>query len=94
MVSLKKYSAFPTELFTFQQISLALTEFLGICLKTSLVAQMVKNLPAMQETWVRSMGWEDLPEEEMATHSSTLAGEPHGHRSLAGCCPWGRKSQT
>ena len=34
---------------------------------------MVKNLPAMQETWVRSMGWEDSLEEGMATHSSILA---------------------
>ena len=39
----------------------------------SLVAQMVKNLLAMQETWIRSLGWEDLLEKEMATHSSTLA---------------------
>ena len=39
----------------------------------SLVAQMVKNLPAMQETWVQSLGWEDSLEEEMATHSSILA---------------------
>ena len=39
----------------------------------SLVVQMVKNLPAMQETWVRSMGWEDPLEEGMATHSSILA---------------------
>ena len=39
----------------------------------SLVAQTVKHLPAMQETWVRSLGWEDLLEKEMATHSSTLA---------------------
>ena len=38
-----------------------------------LVAQTVKNPPAMQETWVRSLGWEDLLEEEMATHSSILA---------------------
>ena len=37
------------------------------------MAQTVKNLPAMQETWVRSLGWEDLLEEEMATHSSILA---------------------
>ena len=43
--------------------------FLG----ASLVAQMVKNLPAMLETWVRSLGWEDSLEEEMATHSSVLA---------------------
>ena len=39
----------------------------------SLVAQMVKNLPAMQETWVPSLGWEDPLEEGMATHSSFLA---------------------
>jgi len=39
----------------------------------SLVAQRVKRLPAMQETWVRSLGWEDPLEKEMATHSSTLA---------------------
>ena len=39
----------------------------------SLVAQMVKNLPAMWETWVRSLGWEDSLEEDMAAHSSTLA---------------------
>ena len=41
--------------------------------RTSLVAQMVKYLPAMQETWVQSLGWEDPLEKEMATHSSTLA---------------------
>ena len=39
----------------------------------SLVAQMVKHLPTMLETWVRSLGWEDPLEKEMATHSSTLA---------------------
>ena len=37
------------------------------------MAQTVKRLPAIQETWVRSLGWEDPLEEEMATHSSTLA---------------------
>ena len=37
------------------------------------VAQRVKHLPAMQETWVRSLGQEDPLEKEMATHSSTLA---------------------
>ena len=40
---------------------------------TSLVAQMVKHLPTMRETQVRSLGWEDPLEKEMATHSSTLA---------------------
>ena len=39
----------------------------------SLVAQMVKNLPAMQETWVQSLGWEDALEERMAIRSSILA---------------------
>ena len=40
--------------------------------RASLVAQMVKNLPAMQETQVRSLGWEDPLEKGMATHSSIL----------------------
>ena len=40
---------------------------------TSLIAQLVKNLPAMQETWVQSLGQEDPLEEGMATHSSILA---------------------
>ena len=39
----------------------------------SLVTQLVENLPAVQETWVRSLGWEDPLEKEMATHSSVLA---------------------
>ena len=38
-----------------------------------LVTQTVKNLPAMQETWVQSLGWEDPLEKGMATHSSILA---------------------
>ena len=55
---------------------------------TSLVAQLVKNLPAMQETWVRFLGWEDSLEKEMATHSSILAWripwteEPGGLQSM------------
>ena len=36
---------------------------------------MVKNLPAMQKTWIQSLGWEELPEKEIATHSSILAWE-------------------
>ena len=39
----------------------------------SLVAQLVKNLPVMQETWVQSLGWEDPLEKGKATHSSILA---------------------
>ena len=41
--------------------------------RVSLVAQMVKSLPAIQETWVQSLGWEDHLEKEMATYSSILA---------------------
>ena len=40
--------------------------------QASLIAQLVKNLPAMWETWVRSLGWEDPLEVSMATHSSIL----------------------
>ena len=39
------------------------------------LAQLVKNLPAMRETWVRSLGWEDPPEEDMVTHTSILIWE-------------------
>ena len=42
-------------------------------MEASLVTQMVKRLPAMRETWVRSLGQEDPLEKEMATHSSTFA---------------------
>ena len=41
--------------------------------RASLVAQMVKNLPAMWETWVQSLDWEDSLEKGMAVHSSILA---------------------
>ena len=44
--------------------------------EASVVAQMVKNLPEMQETWVQSLGWEDPLEKEMATHSSILTWKP------------------
>ena len=63
----------------------------------SLVAQMVKNLPAMWETWVQSLGREDLLEEGMATHSSILAWripwteEAHG-QSLGVTKSWTRLS--
>ena len=55
---------------------------------TSLVAQTVKRLPTMRETRVQSLGWEDLLEKEMATHSSLLAWkipwteEPGGLQSM------------
>ena len=55
-----------------------------IALWASLVAQMVKNLPEMWETWVRSLGRDDPLERGLATHSSSLAWESHGQRSLIG----------
>ena len=59
---------------------------------TSLVAQMVKCLSIMQETWVRFLGWKDSLEKEMATHSSTLAQKiPWTEELGAGYCPWGHK---
>ena len=62
--------------------------------RASLVTQSVKNPPAMQETWVQFLCQKDPPQEEIATHSSTLAWEIAGQRSLAGYSPWGCKSQT
>ena len=57
-----------------------------------LVAQMVKRLSAMWETWVRSLGLEDSLEKEMATHSSTLASKiPWTAEPDTGYCPWGPK---
>ena len=47
--------------------------FLAVLIRASLVAQLVKNLPAMQETWVQSLDWEDSLEKGKATHSSVLA---------------------
>ena len=61
----------------------------------SMVAQTVKNLPAMQETWVQSLGWEDPLDEGMAMHSSILAWriprteEPGGLQSM-GLQSWTR----
>ena len=46
----------------------------------------------MQETWIPSLGQEDLLEEEMATHSSILAWEIHGQKSLVGYNLWSSKS--
>ena len=60
--------------------------------RASLVALSVKNLPAMWETQVWFLGWEDPLEEGMANHSSILVWRiPVDQRSLAGCSPWYRK---
>ena len=57
----------------------------------SLVAQMVNNLPAMQETWVLSLGWEEPLEEVMATTLLFLPGEFPWIEESAGYSPWGHK---
>ena len=57
----------------------------------SLMAQMVKNLPAMQGTQVQSQGGEEPLEEEMATHASILAWEIPWTEDPAGYSPWGCK---
>ena len=58
----------------------------------SLVALLVRDPPAVQETWVWSLVWEDPREKGMATHSSILVWRIHGQRSLAGCSPWSRRA--
>ena len=63
----------------------------GMIYRASLVAQLVKNPPAMRETWVRSLDWEDPLEEGMATHPRILAWripwteEPGGLQSMGPC---------
>ena len=60
-------------------------------LMSSLVAQMVNNLPAVQETQFRSLGQEDPLEKGMATHSRILAWKSEGQRSLVSYSLWGHK---
>ena len=52
---------------------------------------MVKNLPAMQETRVQSLGWEDLLEKGEATRAGILAVRIPWTKESAGCSPWGHK---
>ena len=59
--------------------------------RASLVTQKVKTIPAVWETWVWSLGWEDPLEECMATHSSILARRLPMDRGAWWECPWGRK---
>ena len=62
-----------------------------IILWASLVAQMVKSLPAMRETWIQSLGQEDPLEKEMATHSSILAWKIPWTKKPGGYSTWGHK---
>ena len=65
------------------------------CSWSPLVAQSVENLPAMWETWVRSLGWEDSPGRGLGNPLQYSCLEnPHGQRSLVGYSPWSCKSQT
>ena len=59
--------------------------------QASMVAQMVKNPPAMWKSLVRSLGWEEPPRKGMGTHSSTLAWKILWKRNLAVYSPWGYK---
>ena len=63
-------------------------------LRASLVVQRLKRLPAMWETWVRSLGREDPLEKEMATHSSVLAWRVSWTEKLVGYSPRVTKSRT
>ena len=58
------------------------------------VAQMVKNLPAMQETRVQSLGWDDPLEKGTAPTLVFWPGESHGWRKLASYSPWGCKGSV
>ena len=58
---------------------------------TSLVAQIVKNLPAMWATWIQSLGWGDPHEEGRQPSPVFSPGEFHRQRSLVGYSPWGSK---
>ena len=55
------------------------------------MAQTVKRLPAVQETWVRPLGWEDPLEKDMATRSRMLACKIPWTEEPGGCSPWGRQ---
>ena len=55
------------------------------------MAQVVKHLPAMRETWVQSLGREDALEKEMATHCSTFDWKIPWMEEPVGCSGWGRK---
>ena len=79
--SVDMYGQWPSDLIKWhlslgdgEEVTEPLTNFwLSWFFKASLIAQLVKNLPAKWETWVRSLGWEDLLEKGKAAHSSILA---------------------
>ena len=70
---------------------LVLTIYRAAVLLYSLVGQTVKRLPAMRETRVRFLGWEDPWRRKWQSIPAPLPGKSHGPRSLIGYSPWGRK---
>ena len=60
-------------------------------LRASLITQLVKNLPAIQKTWVRSLGWGDPWRRVWQPTPVFLPGKSHRQRSLVGYSPWGHK---
>ena len=67
------------------------SQFPSCPIDSSLVVQIVNNLPPVQETWVQFLGQENPPEKGMATKSNILAWRIPGQRSLVGYSPWGCK---
>ena len=63
-------------------------------IRASFVVQLVKNLPAVQETQVRSLGWEDPLEKEVATHSHILAWQISWTEESSGLSQWGCKESS
>ena len=75
--------------------TIVLTRWTFVGKVMSLLFNMLSGfVSAMQETWVRFLGGENLLEKEMATHSSVLAWRIPWTEEPAGCCLWGRKNQT
>ena len=72
-------------------LPLLVINYIYTLIRASLVAQTVKNMPAMGKTWVQSLGWEDPLEKGMGTHSSILAWRIPRTEEPGGCSPWGPK---
>ena len=92
MIWTQRYAESSTSLYTGTNLCTNLRDSFGWSRTGAfLLALTVKNLPAVWETQVQSLGQEDPLQKGMATHSSIVPGEFHGQRSLAGFGPWGRK---
>ena len=74
-----------------RKIMSLLFNMLSRLVKASLVAQRLKHLPAMRETWVRFLGWEDPWRKKWQPTPVFLPGKSHGRRRLVGYSPWDRK---